>query len=67
MDMKKQTAIEWLVEHLPLIQQEGLRYIIEEAKEIERQQIIDAYHINPLNNKWTNIGIHYYNDTYKNE
>ncbi len=35
----KQTAVEWLVEQLPLIQQEGLRYVIEEAKEMERQQI----------------------------
>ena len=39
----KQTAVEWLVEQLPLIQQEGLRDIIEQAKEMEKQQIIDAY------------------------
>jgi hypothetical protein len=34
----KQTAVEWLVEQLPLIQQEGLRYVIEEAKEMERKE-----------------------------
>jgi len=34
----KQTAVEWLVEQLPLIQQEGLRYVIEEAKEMEINQ-----------------------------
>lgn len=39
----KQTALEWFVEQLPLIQQEGLRDIIEQAKEMEKQQIIDAY------------------------
>ena len=37
------TAVEWLVEQLPLIQQEGLRDVIEQAKEIEKQQIIDAF------------------------
>ena len=39
----KQTAVEWLIEQLPLIQQEGLRDEIEQAKEMEKQQIIDAY------------------------
>lgn len=32
------TAVEWLVEQLPLIQQEGLRFIIEQAKEMEEKQ-----------------------------
>ena len=39
----KQTALEWFVEQLPLIQQEGLRDMIEQVKEMEKQQIIDAY------------------------
>ncbi len=39
----KQTAVEWLVEQLPLIQQEGLRDIFEEAKEMEKEQIERAY------------------------
>jgi hypothetical protein len=37
----KQTAVEWLEKQLPLIQQEGLRDIIEQAKEMEKQQIIE--------------------------
>jgi len=41
----KQTAVEWLVEQLPLIQQEGLRYVIEQAKEMEKEQIENAYEI----------------------
>lgn len=32
------TAVEWLIEQLPLIQQEGLRFIIEQAKEMEEKQ-----------------------------
>jgi hypothetical protein len=39
----KQTAVEWFIKQLPLIQQEGLRDVIEEAKEMEKQQIIEAY------------------------
>jgi hypothetical protein len=42
MSNKKQTAVDWLAEQLPLIQQEGLRDIIEEAKEMHKQQIIDS-------------------------
>jgi hypothetical protein len=43
----KQTAVEWLVEQLPLIQQEGLRDVIEEAKVMEKRQsisILTKYH-----------------------
>jgi hypothetical protein len=36
--MKKQTAVKWLVEQLPLIQQEGLRDEIKQAKEMEKEQ-----------------------------
>jgi hypothetical protein len=44
---KQQTAVEWLAEQLPLIQQEGLRDVIEEAKVMERRQsisILTKYH-----------------------
>jgi len=37
------TAVEWLVEQLPLIQQEGLRFIIEEAKEMEKEQHLKTW------------------------
>ena len=70
----KQTAVEYLVEQLPLIQQEGLRFIIEEAKEMEKEQIMEAW-----DNGFANgfdLGKHddiptpddaqqYYNETYK--
>jgi hypothetical protein len=35
----KKTAVDWLVEQLPLIQQEGLRDVIELAKEMEKEQM----------------------------
>ena len=63
------TAVEWLVEQLPLIQQEGLRYVIEQAKEMEKEQIEDAHeigYINGGNHKSVN-GDKYYNETFKSE
>jgi hypothetical protein len=65
MSNKQQTAVDWLVEQLPLIQQEGLRDVIEQAKEIEKEQMFEFW----------NKGIdcteeggksfeHYYNETY---
>jgi hypothetical protein len=41
--IKTMTAVEYIIEQLPLIQQEGLRDVIEQAKEMEKQQIIDAW------------------------
>ena len=63
---KQQTAVDWLVEQLPLIQQEGLRDIIEQAKEMEKEKMFEFW----------NKGIdcteeggksfeQYYNETYK--
>jgi len=62
----KQTAVEWLVEQLrmqtPLYTKEQ---IIEQAKEMEKQQIMDAY----SNNGWNDDdprgdAEQYYNETY---
>jgi len=61
----KQTAVEWLVEQLPLIQQEGLRYVIEQAKQMEKEQIENAYN----DCEWTGDhedGEQYYKETYEN-
>jgi hypothetical protein len=66
----KQTAVEWLVEQLPLIQQEGLRYVIEQAKEIEKEQIIQAYETameTDIYNEPLKIGKDYYEQTFKSE
>jgi hypothetical protein len=60
----KQTAVEWLVEQFNL-----QAYIphIEQAKEMEKQQIIDAYQ-QGFNNAFFSHPLNkeqYYNETYK--
>ena len=65
----KQTAVEWLVEQLPLIQQEGLRDEIKQAKEMEKEQIINAFKEGNLYHGWAlkHEPEQYYNETFKNE
>ncbi len=68
----KQTAVDWLIEQLPLIQQEGLRDIIEQAKEMEKQQIKDSFGVGCQVLSTRLIGYHemaeqYYNQTYKSK
>jgi hypothetical protein len=41
--MKKQTAVEWLIGQLPIFQQVALIELFNEAKLMEREQIINAY------------------------
>ena len=59
------TAVEWLVqEHFGGIENctPDFRYHIEQAKEMEKQQIIDAFEL------WrTGSGEQYYNQTFKSE
>ena len=66
----KQTAVEWLVEQLKGKSQSiTWNEIFEQAKEMEKQQIIDAYQqgfnnayfSNPLNSE------QYYNETFKQD
>jgi hypothetical protein len=40
--MKKQTAVEWLVEQWPILESQIPERILEQAKEMEREQIIEA-------------------------
>ena len=59
----KQTALEWLVSELPHLEAELLKKIIKQAKEMEKEQIIDAYetsHISMMTSE------QYYNETFKN-
>lgn len=39
----KQTAVEWLVEELPHLEAKLLRKIIEQAKEMEKEQIVTTW------------------------
>ena len=66
----KQTAVDWLIDQLiPKDQHEGIMDIIQEAKEMEKQQIVDACNLQrndyrgmPTYNK---SGEQYYNETFK--
>lgn len=59
----KQTALEWFVEQLPLIQQEGLRDIIEQAKAMEKEQINQACYDGYYSEELFDTRV-YYNKTY---
>ena len=68
--MSKQTAVEWLVEKLDQNFDYVADTLIEQAKEMEKQQIIDAYQ-KGLYNGSTNWGYgndvtseQYYNETF---
>ena len=70
--MKKQTAVEWLVEQVFGKHTYVWNDVIEKAKAMEREQIIDAYyqcgrdnfeHIKVINRSATD----YYNQTYGGE
>jgi hypothetical protein len=60
----KQTAVEWLIDELT---DNGIDYldlayeIIEKAKEMEKQQIVDACNYGDFKE----LGKKYYNETYK--
>lgn len=74
----KQTAVEWLCSQIYTIQVElecgnnHLKNKIEQAKEMEKQQIVDS--VNEINKKWQSekavfmlSGEQYYNETFKNK
>ncbi len=67
------TAVEWLFENIWLNSPENLPKIVEQAKEMEKQQIIDAFlkhrdskfiHSQKIN--WGKSAEQYYNETFKN-
>lgn len=69
--MKKQTAVEWLIENMqglnPGEYADVWNKLFEDAKRIERQQILDAITCNQnglLRRKTVLDAIKYYNDTY---
>jgi uncharacterized protein (DUF924 family) len=70
----KQTAVEWLLSQKMALTSEEFDDIIEQAKEMEKQQIIDAY-VTPLSKEFwfkkddifNQQAEQYYNETYKNK
>jgi hypothetical protein len=71
--MKKLTAVQWLIHQLITeneVSLKGENYkLFELAKEIEREQIIDAFQDSRILSVTNNCssGKQYYNETYKSE
>ena len=72
---KKQTAIEWLVktinyqiDYIPIKHWDSIRDIIQEAKEMEKEQIVEAYDAGLFDGTMDDVNdrMHkqYYNETY---
>jgi hypothetical protein len=66
----KQTAVEWLLEKLKsqglLIGEINNLVAVREAKELEKQQIIDAFYGEAKSTSMLD-GEYYYNETFKNK
>jgi hypothetical protein len=56
------TAVEWLLDEWPVMKSQIPPYIIEQAKAMEKEQIIEAFDIGT--NDENLIGKEYYNETY---
>jgi len=69
--MSKQTAVEWfndeIIIHLNFDQRLYLKDIFKQAKEMEKEQIKDAFDEGNPNGFIIKCGEQYYNETYKNE
>jgi hypothetical protein len=64
------TALEWLLDQWPILESKIPIRILEEALEMEKQQIINAANL-PIEERWfdatlyKSCGEQYYNETYK--
>ena len=68
--MSKQTAVEWLQEKLLISLSDELKclngfFVI--AKEMEEEQIINAFDAGHRNGSWNFLGEEYYEKTFKKE
>ena len=59
----KQTAVEWLVEQWPILESQIPERILNEAKAMEKEQIIKAYEYTAIGT--SNYGEKYYTETYE--
>jgi hypothetical protein len=65
--MSKQTAVEWLVEQMKLDELFNADYFIQQAKEMEKEQIKEAFDNGNEQGYLCEGGKQYYNETYKKE
>jgi len=63
----KQTAVEWLVSKLPQRMLNYLKEEIEQAKAMEKEQIIDAFGIGCHHESKRLVGYHHIAEQYSNE
>ena len=67
----KQTAVEWfndeIIIHLNFDQRLYLKDIFKQAKEMEEEQIINAFDAGHRNGSWNFLGEEYYEETFKKE
>jgi hypothetical protein len=65
----KQTEVELLFDYLVIEIRYSIQHSLEQAKAMEKQQIIDAHNIgrNDKHNDFDREGEQYYNETYKSE
>jgi hypothetical protein len=66
--MKKISAVEWLIKEWPILEAQLPAWLIEQAKEMEKEQIVNSYkeghyhlHLDSFNPE------QYYNETFKSE
>ena len=72
--MEKQTAIDWLIEQWPILESQLPPQLIEQAKQMEKNQIINAY-LKSKRKRTDLLGAlkimdeaeQYYNETFKSE
>ena len=67
MTQKKQTAVEWLYEQLPIRMKNYLQEEIIKAKAMEKEQIMDAYDKGEFNDGMNETAEQYYTETYNND
>jgi hypothetical protein len=68
--MKEQTAVEWLIEQWPILESQIPERILEQAKEMEKEQISIAYKEGwncPHGEGFPETGEQYYNETYESK
>jgi hypothetical protein len=65
----KQSAVEWLLEQLTMASFDQQQIAINKAKEMEKQQIIDAMDVCQRTDFWVKYEYpeQYYNETFKNK
>jgi hypothetical protein len=76
MEQLKQTAIDWLIDQWPILESQLPPQLIEQAKEMEKEQIIEAHGDKKrtksnsgscVTYSYTFTGEMYYNETFKSE